>query len=285
MNDERYAEQHSAPYSDNWLKKLSQKGHEMADARFQQDNGGVYFGGGSSISDWSVGEGEIGVFHLPTSWSTVRLGGIGMVAGGKPMAGADVGVRLHTPTRLAPYVGLSGVVEFGGFTSHLYTSRYRSSRQAKRYYSPTGMLAIVPEVGVSYWLSSSTRLNLGASYYVTDNRKPDFVLVSLSLDVALRDPTYPHANFPPPPRNEDFESDPYFISDDVVQPETWRGNNRPAPRSLKLSPDQIESIIETPGPLFPVPEKFIPNPPADDELPAPLQGFDTNSSGAAEPQP
>ena len=209
MNEERYALKHRAPYSEQTLEKWSQMGQELVDARFQEDNDGVFLGGGSALGKQTVGAGEVGFFRMPASWATVRFGGIAMDANEKPMAGGECGVRFHTPTRLAPYVGLEGVLELSGFAAHKYHGTSSRIKQGTLIYTPTGIAAIVPEAGVSYWLTSSTRLNLGASYYVTDNRQPDFLLVSLSLDVSLRDSTIPRIV---PPRAEwNDEPEPYFI--------------------------------------------------------------------------
>jgi hypothetical protein len=49
---------------------------------------------------------------------------------------------------------------------------------------PAGLFAAVPEIGVSYWLNRSTRLNAGASYYITSSRS-DFLVLGLSLEYVL----------------------------------------------------------------------------------------------------
>lgn len=217
MDNEDYARQYNVPYSSVASQRRSQIFHEMLDARFQEENYGVYVGGGGALNTWSVGQLDTGVFKMPTAWSTVRLGGIGMVAGGKPMAGAELGFRLHTATRLAPYVGVNGVLELGGFARHISYNRYYYDTSGNRHnnprwgYFPTGMAAIVPEAGLSYWLNSSTRLNVGAGYYITGGHQPDFLLVSASLDIALRRPS--PQTYELPPVYNDVQGDPYFFPD------------------------------------------------------------------------
>ncbi len=285
MDNDDYARLHSDPYSDDPVIRRSQRRREMSDARFQEDTYGVYVGGGGALNNWSVGEADVGMFMMPSSCSTVRFGAIGMVAGGKPMAGGELGVRLHTPTRLAPYVGLAGVLEMSG------VERHTSSRRSNYYdnnghrlgnsrwgYFPTGMAAIVPEAGVSYWLTSSTRLNLGVSYFVTSGRQPDFLQASLSMDFALRAP--PEERLPAQFLERDYESgsqfipgDQYFIPGAPVRRDVDEPTPDPIPDpipdpplgSLGLPPAQLDSransfpvMLSNPKVVFPSPAEALP---------------------------
>ncbi len=163
---------------------------DAPDGSGQEGKSGVYVGGGSTASPhWPVATGSLGVFKLPTAWSTVRGGVFGLDNDGIGVAGAEAGIRLHAPTRLTPYVGLSGDVGFSGLHSGYVNNR--SHRSNPNYPTGTvskasGLVAAVPEVGVSYWLNSSTRLNAGASYYFALDQS-SFLLFGTSLEFVLDD--------------------------------------------------------------------------------------------------
>lgn len=283
MDIEDYARTYSVPYSDDPATRRSQVFREMLDARFQEDNYGFYVGGGAAANNWSVGQIDVGMFQMPTAWSTVRLGGIGMVAGGKAMGGVEGGIRLHTATRLAPYVGLQGVLEFGGFARHISYNRYYY-QDGQRYnnprwgYFPTGMAAIVPEMGVSYWLNPYTRLNVGAGYYITGGHQPDFLLLSTSLDFSLRE-AKPVNIYIPPPDDPTPHPDPYFIpSGHFTDDEPSKASNDPD--RLPAILQSIMSSDPTGRPEPPPPQRLFVDAPAatipdgdrdpTDNLPQPL---------------
>jgi len=274
MDVEEYARTYSVPYSNDPATRRSQVFHEMLDASFQEDTYGFYGGGGAAENNWSVGQVDAGMFRMPTAWSTFRLGGIGMVAGGKPMGGVEGGIRLHTATRLAPFVGLQGVLEFGGLARHISYNRYYY-QDGQRYnnprwgYFPTGMGAIVPEVGVSYWLTPYTRLNVGAGYYITGGHQPDFLLISTSLDFSRREAT-PANIYIPPPEDPHPRPDPYFI------PSGRFSEDEPSdePNRLDTLPALLKSVMSPLTPAPPTPRSF----PSIDALPATLQNSDPSSS-------
>jgi hypothetical protein len=273
MNNEEYAQKYSVPYSDDPLVRRKQIRNEMFDATFQDGAYGVYGGGsGSPLANETVGQLDIGVFKMPTAWSTLRLGANGMVVDGHGMAGGELGFRLHTPTRLAPYVGLGGVLDLSGlrfqakqfrYNPYYYDSQGNPHPNLYKGYFPQGMAAIVPETGLSYWLTTSTRLNLGVSYYVTGKYQPNLLLVSLSLDFALQPPEKP--SIPPPISDFKDTTNPYFFPDDpnieVLQP--------PGPTEPLLNPERLDPNSEPTA--TPMPPSLI-----DEALPAPvsaLKGF------------
>lgn len=230
MNDVRYAQEHREPYSSNRRERRAQKAW---DASFQEGNGGIYVGGGSTAQNWPVATGSMGIFKMPTAWSTVRGGVFGMDNGGIGVGGVEGEVRLHAPTRFTPYVGLAGDAGFSGLASgnarlpaHSATPNHKVSKVA-------GLAAIAPETGVSYWLNSSTRLNAGAGYYFAVNQT-DFLLFTMSLEFVLGDDfgvdlfspgtTTASRNGSAPQRSvhdlrhDDYASDPYFVG--IHQPST-----------------------------------------------------------------
>ena len=184
-DDPQYAQEHDLPSPATLSQRLARSIWDLSDATFQEGKEGVYIGGGSTAHGWTATTGSTGIVRLPTSWSTVRYGVFGMDNGGLGVGGAEAGIRLHAPTRLTPYVGLSGDLGFtslhsgvarqDSYTNHQYVHK------GDRITQSTGLLAIVPEAGVSYWLNPDSRVNAGASYYVADGR-PDFLVFGLSLE-------------------------------------------------------------------------------------------------------
>ena len=168
---------------------MTRKIYDLVDASFQAKKAGVYAGGGSTLHGWPAATGSTGVSQLPNEWSTIRYGVFGMDDGGIGVGGVEGGIRLHAPTRFSPYVGLSGNAGFSSLHSGISHNPYNNPKYPPNGAPtsvPTGLLAIVPEAGVSYWLNSSTRLNAGASYYVADGR-PDFLVFGLSLELLSLD--------------------------------------------------------------------------------------------------
>ena len=107
MDDEEYAQEHGVPDSDDPQVRRAQRDWDKSDARFQAGKKGIYLSGGSTIGRWPVATGSAGFFHLPTSWSTVHYGVMGMDYDGIGNGGVEAGARIHAPTRFTPYIGLS----------------------------------------------------------------------------------------------------------------------------------------------------------------------------------
>ena len=76
------------------------------------------------------------------------------------------------------------------------------------------LAAIVPEVGVSYWLTPQARLNLGSSYYfTTQGHNHDFLMSGLSFEFIPGSSfvaNEPHVQEASPELNQVMESEPYF---------------------------------------------------------------------------
>ncbi len=232
MDDARYADRFSGPYSKRPLNKLLRQGEEIIDARFQEGRSGLYTGAGIATRQLAAAVGEVGMTWLPTSWSTMRVGVEGMLAEGLPtyLTGGIVGVRLHSPTRFSPYVGVAGMAGVSD-TSTTAQSTYIDKQgnlvqEGDRVPGVTkGLAAIIPEVGMSYWFTSRVRLNVGASYYMTTDAgsgssNKDFVLTTMSLDWLFsreseiqnwRDPA---PTSQPTDATEGVESKPYFVTED-----------------------------------------------------------------------
>lgn len=169
------------------LERRAQKAWQKTDESFQDGDAGVYVGGGSTSHNPAAASGSLGLFYMPTSWSTVRAGVMGLDSEGIGVGGIEGSARLHAPTRFTPYVGLSTDLGFNGLhsgISHNHSNSTRSPHAGDRISVASGMATIGPEAGISYWLTSSVRLNAGATYYIASNRS-DFVLYGLSMEFVL----------------------------------------------------------------------------------------------------
>ena len=225
MDNEDYARQYGVadthPHRSNTLRKLSRMSQQMVDARFQKGQTGAYASAGVATRHRTALAGEIGLFGLPTSWSTVRIGAVGLLADGLPtyMTGGVAGARFHAPTRLSPYIGLSGMAGYSELSTTAKSSYFDNNGNFiqsgdKIIESSAILAAVIPEAGVSYWLIPQARLNLGASYYVTTSgRSQDFLLMGLSLEVIPglgRDHPEARVHTASPELEQVIESEPYF---------------------------------------------------------------------------
>lgn len=263
-DDERYAKQYREPYPRDPVRKWPRMAQQMVDARFESGSSGLYVGGGGGVArNQPAGSGEIGFFSLPTSWSTVRLGAIGMGATGKGLGGGVVGMRLHAPTRWTPYIGVSAAAGISGFgttiADHSYTDGSGNHVWKGDTVNTTEFMgAVIPEAGLSYWLSPQTRMNVGTSYYVTtEGRSHDFLLFGMSFDFASRE-TYP------------IREESQAASDTIPAPEQPVdqnfGLNTLPPSVAPASPPDPPEFLPEPV-LQEIPESPIPDLPADSTVP------------------
>ena len=175
MDDPEYAEK----YCDGAEKgDLLGKVKQAADARFQDDAFGVFVSTGYSHragSESGLFSADIGAESYFTSFLTGRVSLLGMVNDDDFFYGIDSGLRLQTPTRLAPFVGV-GV--FGGLADEdvladmdgidnnddgiIDEQGEESSRVSD------SLAAIYPEVGVNFWWNPSVRLTGYGRYLFTD---------------------------------------------------------------------------------------------------------------------
>jgi len=218
IDDQQYAQEHSEPYSTDRRTRAAQQTWDASDASFQEGRSGVYIGGGSTAQHWPAATGSLGIFKLPTSWSTVRGGVFGMDNDGIGLGGVQAGVRVHAPTRFTPYLGIEGDLGMSGLKTGYARHQTNSGQPRKTITSVSGLAAVVPEAGVSYWLNSSTRVNAGASYYITSLHQPDFLLFGVSVEFLSGDDFHMKrtgANLEEaPPRRSTFDDDteqPYFL--------------------------------------------------------------------------
>lgn len=174
MDDPEYAEKYcdGAEKSDV-LGKLKQ----AVDARFQEDASGLFVSGGyakRSDADDGLVSIDIGAESYFTSYLTGRASLMGMGNGEDWFTGLDAGLRLQSPTRLAPFVG-AGV--FAGYARETVIAdddwkdndddglidEYRE--KDKRISG--GIAAFYPEVGAHFWWTPKIRLSSYGRYMVT----------------------------------------------------------------------------------------------------------------------
>lgn len=179
-DDPDYAAKYSA-HTDNVLRTSKQ----AIDARHVKGKSGPYVGLAGRGDPFALG-GDIGMFMYPTSYLELRGGASGLIyENDTPVTGGLTGgVRLQTPTRLAPFVGLGA---YGGFTPNFIEVDNGRDDNNNGYIDDSSevdtgaVLALVPEAGGHFWITSDWRLTAGLSYLLTTDGGDDFLLASISL--------------------------------------------------------------------------------------------------------
>ncbi len=126
MEDPEYA----AKYIDGAEKTdISGKIKQAADARFQSGSSGMFVSGGVYTrpdAKTALGAIDVGIESYATSFLTMR--GSLMAAAGDDdwFTGLDLGLRLQSPTRLAPFVGVG---TFTGYAEEVVPADRRLDRQ------------------------------------------------------------------------------------------------------------------------------------------------------------
>ena len=185
MEDPDYAEKYAkgAEKTD-----IAGKIKQASDARFQNGTSGFFVSGGAFArpdTDRTLGAIDIGLETYCTSYLTAR-GSLMLMGNDEDVfTGADLGMRLQSPTRLAPFVG-GGF--FGGYAREVVPAAddgidndddgFTDERgEDKERFS--GMLAaIYPEVGGHFWWTPNVRLTGFGRYMVTtEGRSADDWLV------------------------------------------------------------------------------------------------------------
>lgn len=181
MEDPDYAEKYAegVPKSDV-LGKLKQ----ASDARFLSDVSGIYVSTGvAARSDAARGllGADIGVERYITSFYTARGSLLGMTDGEDYFTGLDLGLRLQSPSRLAPFVGIGG---FAGYAKESVSAERDgvdndedgfADEWGEEHERVSGaMAAAYPEIGVHLWWTPRVRLTgLGRYLFTTEGRDAD----------------------------------------------------------------------------------------------------------------
>ena len=169
MDDPDYAAKYSKPYEGDKIPRMAK---QAVDARFVEHKTGTFCQASGQTSPFNLG-GELGKFYYLSPCLSGRLGLAGLVSTnveGCAFLGADVGARVQTPTRLAPFAGVGAMAGISEW--------WNINEDETTYYGEDdshGMAAVYPELGVHFWLTGKTRLSLSGSYMVTtEGRKEDF---------------------------------------------------------------------------------------------------------------
>ena len=158
---------------------ILQTAKQAVDARFIGGRSGAYggFGGGSQPSSVTT---EVGMMLMVKPWLESRAGFVGIA--GSPneslYGGGTAGLRLNSPSRLAPFVGANA---YAGVEPLELLGDRESLFEVDEDGESNFVFALAPEAGVHYWITPQCRLTTSASYYLGWSSKPWFYSVGLSF--------------------------------------------------------------------------------------------------------
>ena len=194
MDDPVYAEK----YADgaNKLDVLG-KAKQALDARHAEGLGGLYLSGGAQYqadADEPFYGAEFGTEGYATSWLTGR-GSLAAYGGdGEGRLGLDVGTRLQTPTRIAPFAGVGmflgarphkDLADMDGLDND--DDGWIDELGEDEWDIDNWLVAVYPEIGVHVWLNGRWRLTAYGRYLVTtEGRVHDDWLIGGQLTVFRR---------------------------------------------------------------------------------------------------
>jgi hypothetical protein len=192
LSDRDYLAKYGSPAEEKapWNRKLKQ----AWDARFLEGRTGGYAGAGAGLGvhgQSAIVGGEIGGFHYVSHSVESRMGLAGLASTSEQggFTGGSLGVRVQTPSRLAPFVGLGG---FAGYSEKeesatddgvdndqdMFVDESDETTTEINHF----LAAVYPEVGVHFWFNPRFRLTASASYYMTTGgRNDDTVMLGLNL--------------------------------------------------------------------------------------------------------
>ncbi|MFO0923424.1 MAG: hypothetical protein U0905_13150 [Pirellulales bacterium] len=156
---------------------------QAVDARHVEGLSGMYLSGGTFYrpeSDRTFGGAELGIENYPAPWNSWRMSLGGYTSEDQGYVGVDGGIRLQTPTRLAPFVGLGTT---NGFSRSVEDGTHdgRDNDDDQFIDEPgetiTGIdrtfFSIYPEVGAHFWLNGRWRLTTFGRYMMTSFGRDD----------------------------------------------------------------------------------------------------------------
>lgn len=192
MDDPDYRAKYNRPYEDG--EKYTRMAKQIVDARHVARKSGGFVGAAASDEPFALG-GDVGWFYYPTAWLESRIALSGLIGSGDPWTygGMSGGLRIQTPTRLAPFAGaglfggmgkVSWVRADGDGIDNDNDSFIDEPGETKEDYIFLG--AAYPEVGLHFWLTPSVRLTSSAAYYFTTaGRSHDFWFIGSSVSVLV----------------------------------------------------------------------------------------------------
>jgi len=174
MKDPVYAKKYSqGAQKGEWMQKAKQ----AIDARHVAGLSGWTVGGATAYrpkTDDTLGGFDVGFERYPTSYLSQRIGLVGYASQEQGYIGIDSGVRLQTPTRLAPFVGAGGLI---GASRTVRTDPDGIDNDDDYFIDEAGekssdidhfLLAIYPEVGSHFWLTERLRATVYGRYLFTN---------------------------------------------------------------------------------------------------------------------
>ncbi|MBC8354227.1 MAG: hypothetical protein H8E66_19715 [Planctomycetes bacterium] len=189
MDDEVYA----AKYADGAERfDLLGKAKQALDARHADGLGGLYLSGGAQYqadAEKPFVGGELGVEGYSTSWTTGRASLATYIGDDEGYLGLDAGVRLQTPSRVAPFVGVG---TFHGVSRGVELADWDGrDNDDDGWIDEFGeeesgvddwLSAVYPEVGAHLWVNANWRLTAYGRYFVTtEGRDHDDWLIGMQL--------------------------------------------------------------------------------------------------------
>lgn len=166
---------------------------QASDARFLNGASGTYVSAGAAYRSNSGGGfvADVGSENYLTSYLTQRLSLSGAAGWDQASIGLDTGLRLQTPTRLAPFVGVGGYLGMNWETVDADDDGVDNDEdgatdelgEEDTEYDLT-MASIYPEVGAHFWWTPHARLTGFGRYWVTtDGRESDAWIVGGGLAI------------------------------------------------------------------------------------------------------
>lgn len=189
MSDEEYAAKYDKPYEPGEIKQMARKVKQASDARFVSGRSGFFVTGAGSGSPTAAAA-EIGGEKYLTSYVSAKASLQGLLAEGAEVvtAGVNLGVRLQSPTRFAPFVGVGTYIgggereECGCFNNIDDDDDGFIDEPGEIRTVGSAAFAIYPEIGAHYWLTPDIRLTGSGSYYITnEGRDFDFWLAGFTI--------------------------------------------------------------------------------------------------------
>jgi len=173
------------------------KTKQALDARHAEGWGGFYLSGGAQYqadADEPFVGGELGTEFYMASWMTGRGALATYIGDDEGFLGLDVGMRLQTPTRVAPFVGIgmfqgaSRGVELADWDGKDNDGDgFIDERGEEESGVDDWLSAVYPEVGLHAWLNGHWRVTAYGRYFVSsEGRAHDDWLVGGQLTAFRR---------------------------------------------------------------------------------------------------
>ena len=180
MDDPEYAEK----YCDGAEKSdIPGKIKQASDARFLDGAAGYFISGGVMSrpdANSELAGIDLGIEGYAASFLTTRGSLMLLTDGDDLFTGGDVGLRVQTPTRLAPF---AGVGLFAGYAKEVVPADddwidndndgFTDERGEDRERFSDFLASVYPEVGTHFWWTPNLRLTGFGRYMVTTEGRDD----------------------------------------------------------------------------------------------------------------